>query len=450
MSRPSAPIPDRYADAHRLIGDLYAEAIAAVDPAEATRAAIRVDGTSLAIGDSPVAGSGRVVVVGMGKAAAPMAWAAEQALGDRLRGGLVVTKDGHRLAPLPERIAVIEAAHPLPDERSLRAGERLLDVVSSAAPDDVVIALISGGGSALAEALRPPLTLADLRSVTDLLLRAGATIGELNLVRRAMSRLKAGGLLAASRAPVHPLILSDVIGNDLGMIASGAAIPGPPVAEQARAATAVLRRYGLEGNLPASVADLLSNLAGPDERPPRSRAMRPVFVGDNARAVSAIAYGARRSRLIVDRPADWQDREGEAAELGVAFVRACRGAADDVDVIVGGGEATVTVRGEGVGGRNTEFALAAAIALEAGQGRAWVVASLATDGQDALTGAAGAIADPDTIGRMRSAGVDPDQLLRRNDSLRGFVAAGGLLTPGPTGTNVNDLYIGVRVRGSAG
>ncbi len=444
---PSALIPERYTSAHRLIADLYAGAIAAVDPVGTTTAALGLGRGEIRIGDSKIPVTGRIVVVGTGKAATRMAWAVERMLGDRVRGGLVVTKDGHRQAPLPDRIEVIEAAHPLPDERSLGAGERLLDLVASVVPDDIVIAVISGGGSALAEALRPPLTLADVRVVTDLLLRAGATIGELNLVRRTMSRLKAGGLLAASRAPVHALILSDVIGNDLGMIASGATIPGPSLSEQARDATSVLRRYGLEERVPVAVAALLTRLADSNNVASRPGVTRPVFVGDNARAVSAVADGAVRHGLVAARPADWQGREGEASELGAAFVQTCRAASDDVNVLVGGGEATVTVRGDGVGGRNTEFALAAAVALAEG-GQGWIVASLATDGQDALTGAAGAIADSGTIERVRAAGLDPNEALRNNDSLRCFDAAGGLLSPGPTGTNVNDLYIGVRVRDS--
>lgn len=449
MIVPPARIPDRYVSAHRTVADLYAAAIAAVDPVGATIAALGVEPHGLRIGDVYAAMTGQVVVVGMGKAATRMAWAVEQALGDSVRGGLVVTKDQHRQPPLPERIEVVEAAHPLPDERSLVAGGRLLGIVSTVGPDDIVIALISGGGSALAEALRPPLGLADLRGVTDLLLRAGATIGELNLVRRAMSRLKAGGLLAASRAPVFPLILSDVVGNDLAIIASGAVIPGPAVAEQASAASLVLRRYGLEARVPVSVRDLLARLGSSGDGASQPDVPRPVFVGDNTRAVSVVESGAVLAGLVVARPTSWQGREGEASELGAAFVRSCLDADDQTDVVVGGGEATVTVQGDGVGGRNTEFALAAAMALAEGD-QEWTVASLATDGQDALTGAAGAVADPGTIRRIRAAGIDPNAALRNNDSLRCFAAAGGLLSPGPTGTNVNDLYIGVRVRGSDG
>ncbi len=441
------PVPSRYQPGHHLVAALYAAAIAAVDPAMVTAAALAWDGGRLTIGQECVPLTGQVVVVGMGKAATRMAWATEQSLGDLILSGLVVTKDGHRDPWCPERIEVIEAAHPLPDERSLLAGERLLDLVGSARTDDIVIALISGGGSSLAEALRPPLALADLRTATDLLLRAGATIGELNTVRRPLSRIKAGGLLAASRAPVYPLILSDVIGNDLGTIASGATIPGPPLADQAGAALSVVHRCGLSQRIPDAVMSLLNRFAAVPSSS-LGPSMTPVFIGDNARAVRAIAGSASETGLTVACPGEWEGREGEAAELGAAFVRTCRSADADVDVVIGGGEATVTVRGDGAGGRNTEFALAAAIHLAETRfdDRDWIIASLATDGQDALTGAAGAIADAETVERIQAAGIDPDRALRQNDSLTCFIAAGGLVSPGPTGTNVNDLYIGVRVR----
>lgn len=439
-------VPMEYRAAHQSIADLFDIGLAAVDPIASTERALHRDGDRLTIGPNTVPLLGRVVVVGMGKAATAMAVGAERAVREIISTGLVVTKDGHRREPLPRRIQVVEAAHPLPDERSLQAGARLLGVVSATRPDDVVVALISGGGSALAECLRPPLTLPDLRVVTDLLLRAGATIGELNTVRRALSRFKSGGLLAHSVAPVYPLILSDVIGNDLGMIASGAVIPGPPMVERAVAALGVLARYDLGDQAPKPVALLRETVA--EETKPETPAVRrePVFVGDNARAVEAIGRWAEARGLVVWRPEEWQGREGEAAELGRAFVQSCRASGPDVDIVVGGGEATVTVRGGGVGGRNTEFALAAAVALAASATSDWVIASLATDGQDGPTGVAGAIADGDTVRRSRRAGSDPDRLLRENDSLRAFTATGGLVVPGPTGTNVNDLYIGVRIR----
>lgn len=439
-------VPVEYREAHRLIAHLFDIGLGAVDPIASTERALHRDGDRLTIGPNTVRARGRVVVVGMGKAATAMAVGAERALQEIISTGLVVTKDGHRREPLPQRIEVVEAAHPLPDERSLEAGERLLGVVSATTPDDVVVALISGGGSALAECLLPPLTLPDLRAVTDVLLRAGATIGELNTVRRALSQFKAGGLLARSAAPLYPLILSDVIGNDLGTIASGAVIPGPPLVERAVAALEVLARYELSDSAPESIALLLETIAAELEPETPADGQEPVFVGDNARAVEAIGRWTEAHGLVVGRPEEWQGREGEAAELGRAFVESCRAIEPGVDVVVGGGEATVTVRGRGVGGRNTEFALAAAVALAASATADWVIASLATDGQDGPTGVAGATADGDTVRRSRQGGSDPDRLLRENDSLRAFTVAGGLVVPGPTGTNVNDLYIGVRVR----
>lgn len=439
-------MPATYRPAHTLVADLFAGALGAVDPYAATQRVLRRDERTLTVGSSVVPLPGRVVVVGMGKAATGMARAVEQVLGDTISAGVVVTTDGHRGEILPQRIEILRAAHPLPDERSLAAGERLLDLVRSTRPDDLVIALISGGGSALAESLRPPLTLQDVRDVTGLLLRSGATIGELNTVRRAMSRLKAGGLLAASVAPVQPLILSDVIGNDLGMIAGGSVIPAPPVAERAKAALAVLQRYASSDRVPGAVTELLAEASAEHMASLPVLAREPVFIGDNARAVAAIVDEAERRGLIVGRPAEWQNREGEAASLGRQFVRTCRSVDADINLVVGGGEATVMVRGDGVGGRNTEFALSAALDLAAAGLTDWVIASLATDGQDGPTGTAGAIADGGTVDRSQAAGVDPERALRENDSLRPFAMGGGLVAPGPTGTNVNDLYIGVRIR----
>jgi hydroxypyruvate reductase len=393
------------------------------------------------VGDDVVATSGRVMLVAVGKAAAAMTAGAIEALGDLVSGGFVITKDGHGDAPPWPGVAIREASHPIPDERGVAATEELLALLAGLGPDDVVIALISGGGSALLEAPRPPATLADLAIVTDLLLRAGAPIQDLNAVRRALSRVKAGGLRrAAPEAKFITLLLSDVLGNDPRVIASGPTVQGNP---EPALALEILDRYGVRDQTPPAILDALAQApaAGGDAAPNWSGDIVRV-VADNDTAIEAASDSAIGDGLSLE--VYWRQRSGEAADLGRAWVEACRETLPEVDALIGGGEATVTVRGDGRGGRNTEFALAAALALAAAHDVEWVVASLATDGQDGPTDVAGAIADGLTVERARAAGVDPAAALARNDSLRVFEAAGGVVAPGPTGTNVNDLYLAVR------
>jgi hydroxypyruvate reductase len=419
----------------------YAVALAAVDPEAAVKRVLRRDGAALVLDGEPLPVPGRVVVLALGKAALGMARAAVETCGDLVDGGLLVTKEGHAGSDAPTGIAVRESAHPIPDGRSLAAGQAALNLVGALGPRDTLLALISGGGSSLLEVPRPPATLADLVAATDLLLRAGAPIGDLNVVRTPLSLTKGGGLRRrAGAARVVTLLLSDVLGGDPRVIASGPTVPSE---HSPTAALAVLDRYHLRDRVPPSVLTALAALPEAEAMPATLGDDRVLTVGDNATAVEALATAAaaegRRPTIL------WRDREGEAADLGRAWVAACRAAPSDVDVLLGGGEATVTVRGGGVGGRNTEFALAAALTLEGDAVPDWVVASLATDGQDGPTGAAGAIADHDTAVRSRRAGVDPERALRENDSLRVFEAAGGVVAPGPTGTNVNDLYLAVRL-----
>lgn len=443
-------LPRDRAAAHNAIIAWFRAALAAVEPEHATRDAIGWRGDVLRVGTAERPLSGRIYVVGVGKAAVPMARGVEAVLGDRIAGGLVVTKDGHVVGKRPERIEVVEAAHPVPDQRGLAAGQRILDLVRAVEPEDRVLAIISGGGSALLEALRPPTTLSDLQAVTSVMLKAGAPITDLNAVRSALSLMKAGGLRAASGAPMDTLILSDVLGNDPRVIASGPTVPGEPLPSRAQRALGILEQYGLLERVPESVLTALREAANtavaPENDSHDGADDALVIVGDNAKAVAACADAARAHGLNVRCPEQWQQREGEASELGRAFVADLLAASAETDAVVGGGEATVTVRGHGLGGRNTEFALAAALALAEAGDDEWVVASLATDGQDALTGVAGAIADGGTVRRAVAAGVDPHDSLRRNDSYAVFAAAGGLVDVGPTGTNVNDLYVAVRRR----
>jgi hydroxypyruvate reductase len=427
-----------------LIEEWFAVALRAVDPQVAVRRHLSTMGRDLIVDGEAIAAAGRLLVVAVGKAAIGMARGVEAVCGARISAGIIITKDGHAAAPHPRGFVVREASHPIPDERGVAATQEALELLATAHVGDLVLALISGGGSALIEAPRPPVSLAEMAATTDLLLKAGAPIQDLNAVRVPLSLVKGGGLRrAAGEARFATLLLSDVLGNDPSVIASG---PTVPTAFTRPGALAVLERYRVRERVPATVLQVLSE-AEPGDR----EAVRPfpdtdrvVVVGDNNAAVESFAEAAgatgRRARIA------WRERQGEAAELGRAWVEVCAAAPADVDVLIGGGEATVTVHGDGRGGRNTEFALAAAIALAERELDGWAVASLATDGQDALTGVAGAVADAGTVERARTAGVDPATALLRNDSLRVFEAAGGLVAPGPTGTNVNDLYAALRHR----
>jgi glycerate 2-kinase len=382
-----------------------------------------------------------VHVVAVGKAAIAMTQGALQALGDVIVSGDVITKEGHATAALPPRLRVHEAGHPIPDERGTTATDLAIAALNRL--DDViaVLALISGGGSALLEAPRPGVSLADLAQTTDLLLRAGAPIDALNAVRSPLSRVKAGGLRAAApRNAWATLILSDVLGNDPRIIASGPTVPG---GGDPRLALEVIERFGVLWQVPLSVRAALD--AGFEEPGPlRTQEDILLVIADNGAAVGAAADKA--SALGLESMVIWHAVQGEAAELGREFALAVRDVPESIDVVLGGGEATVTVRGDGRGGRNTEFSLAAALELERLGLQDWVIASLGTDGQDAMTGLAGAIADAGTPQRVRDAGLDPIDALGRNDSLSVFDVSGGKVKTGPTGTNVNDVYIAVRAK----
>lgn len=422
----------------------FERAVRAVDPAAAVQRHLQVDGERVRVGEAELTVRGKIWVAAVGKAATGMTRGALAAGGARIAGGVVITKDGHVNGELPGRFQVFEAAHPIPDERGVAATQAMLAMVLAAGEGDLVLALISGGGSALLEAPRPPVTLADMARTTDLLLRAGAPIDDLNAVRIPLSLVKGGGLRrAGGQTPFATMLLSDVLGNDPSVIASG---PTVPSSGGTRSAWHILERYGLMGSVPPSVVQALrlEDIAVESS----NRPIEPVVVvGDNAAALTAARMAATDDGYRVDLT--WKGATGEASELGRRWVQDCQAAGAGVDVLLGGGEATVTVRGEGVGGRNTEFALAAAIALSEAGVEDWTVASLATDGQDGPTGVAGAVADAGTVARAAAAGIDPHRALRENDSLRVFEAAGGVVRPGPTGTNVNDIYVAVRTTSRA-
>jgi len=390
-------------------------------------------------------GSGRVLVVGMGKASGAMAAAVEEAWGDRIDTGVVAVKDGYG-APT-RRVRLLEAGHPVPDGRGAAAASAILDLVAEAGREDFVLVLVSGGGSALAPAPAPPVTLEDKQAITRLLLAAGATIGQINAVRKHCSRLK-GGQLARAAAParVHALVLSDVIGDPLDVVGSG---PTVPDASTFADALAVLDRFGLRAAAPATVVDRLRRGAQ-GQAPETPKPGDPLFervgvdvIGNNALVVEA---AAARARVLGFTPhVLTRALEGEARAVAldlVARARAAqsgRGPAAPPACLIAGGEVTVTVRGRGTGGRCQELGLAAAIALAGVEGL--VLLAAGTDGTDGPTAAAGAIVDGGTVARARARGVDPASRLDDNDSHAALAAAGDLVATGPTNTNLLDLYL---------
>lgn len=412
-----------------LLRAAYAAMLAAADPMHvlppvlAEAAALRRPG-------------GRTLVVGLGKAAAAMARAVEAHWPEPLSGVVVVPR-GARL-PLTQ-IEVLESSHPVPDASSVAAGQRLLDSVTGLGPDDLVLALISGGGSALAAVPAPGLRLEDKQVLTRELLRRGASIHEINTVRRHLSALK-GGRLAARAAParVLSLLISDIPGDDPALIASG---PTLPDASTCADALAVADRWGL--SLPPALREAwqAGRLESPKPEHPVFRDHRHRVIASAQDGLEAAARVARAQGLDAHILSDAM--EGEARDLALAhaaiagqvqargqpFAAPC--------LILSGGEATVTVRGKGRGGRNTEFALALALALD---GRPGIHAlSAGTDGLDGSGAAAGAWVGPDTLARARALGLDARARLDDNDSYGFFEALGDTVVTGPTHTNINDL-----------
>jgi hydroxypyruvate reductase len=391
----------------------------------------------------------RILVAGMGKAGARMALGLEAVLGDRISGGLVAVKEGH--SETLTRVRLIQAGHPLPDERSVRAAEEMLALGEGVNEGTLIIVLISGGGSSILCAPAPGLDLGDKIAATRLLLSSGADIQEMNCVRKHLSAVK-GGRLAAAFAPatVLSLILSDVIGDDLDAIASGPTVPDPTTWADA---SAVVRRRGIESRLPLSVVDLLrrgeaGELAEtPKPGDPVFARTRNMLIGTNRLALMAAEEEAR-SRGYATLTLSSRLR-GEAREVALALL----GIGQDIVAsgfplktpacLIVGGETTVTLRGPGLGGRNQEMALAFTAALKRAPnaGRGLVLLAASTDGSDGPTDAAGAFASSDILAEARRLGLDPDRYLADNDSYHFFEALGVLLKTGPTGTNVCDIQV---------
>ena len=426
---------------------IFQAGLRAVDPVEAIMRHVTLNENVLRIRDRRfnLKDYDRILVVGAGKAVAPMAKAVEDLLGNHISDGVIVVKDEHGL-PL-NKIKVREASHPVPDARGVEGTEEILSLVEKAGARDLVICLISGGGSALLIAPVHDISLEDKQNTTKLLLACGATIHEFNAVRKHLSRAKGGRLAQmAYPATVTSLILSDVVGDDLDVIASGPTVPDSSTFDDA---AQILKDFSIWDQLAPAVRNhLAKGASGQIEDTPKSdnavfQQCSQVLVGTNLQALKAAGREAQR---LGYRPLILSSKvEGEAREVAKFYTAIAREALSSQNplkppvCVLAGGETTVTLTGEGRGGRNQEFALAAALTI-AGLDNV-VVLSGGTDGTDGPTDAAGAIADGTTVARALEKGLDPKDFLRRNDSYNLFQKLEDLLMTGPTRTNVMDMYM---------
>jgi len=426
---------------------IFDAALKAADPYAAVRAHVRLDGARLCAGARyyDLARVERLIVAGCGKASARMALALEDLLGERIAGGIVVVKYGHGVAL--KKIEIVEAGHPIPDPAGLDGARRIAELARGCAERDLIFFLVSGGGSALLPLPAAGLSLADKQQTTDALLKCGASIAEVNALRKHLSRLKGGRLAAlAAPAPVIALILSDVIGDALDAIASG---PTAPDRSSYEDCLAIVDGYRLREKIPLKALEYLQGGAsGAHEETPKPG--DPIFdnvqnliIGDNRRALAAararaaaLGYDAR----VLDEPVAGESRlAAKKFARRVKDLAAAKGAAGAPLCVLAGGETTVTVRGDGAGGRNQEFALAAA--LEIGGLDGVVILSGGTDGTDGPTDAAGGLVDGFSLARGRARGWAAEDFLQRNDSHVFLRATDDLLITGPTLTNVMDVQI---------
>lgn len=428
---------------------IYQAGLAAVDPRKVVQGVLRRTGNLLQVGSTTfdLAQFDNVIVLAFGKAAAVTAHAIERVLGGFPRRGIVITKYGHAPAMAGSKLEVREAGHPIPDDHGLAAAEQVLALAQAAGRRDLVLVAISGGGSALLPLPAAGISLAEKQATTSLLLNCGATIQELNTVRKHLSRVKGGCLgRAIAPAPAMSLVLSDVIGDPPEVIASGPTVPDPTTFADA---LDIVRRYDLASQLPAAVmAHLHAGAEGriPETPKPGDRAFnnaRWLILGNNSMALRACEETARSlgyHTLVLTSAL-----RGEARELGQLYPAL----AHDVlkngwpvatpACILCGGEPTVRIRGAGKGGRNQELALAAARGLADTQ--CAVLAAIGTDGTDGPTDAAGAVVDDTTLERANREHLSLQQALQENDAYPLLQRLGDLVKTGPTYTNVMDLHI---------
>jgi len=432
--------------AQSLLRKLIAAGLEAADPYQALLHTVSLTKRFLRVGRRTydLSHIDRVMTVGAGKASARMAQALETALGTRLEDGLVIVKTGHTLAT--KRITVLEAGHPIPDRAGLHATQRLLHLTQRLTPRDLLIVLLSGGASSLLPAPVAGVTLADKQRTTRLLLRSGATINEINVVRKHLSLIKGGGLAASTRARIVTLLLSDVIGDDLGSIGSGPTAGDPSTFADA---VGVLRRYRSWRAVPETVRRYLDQGRKGDAAEtlkPGSRRLRSVqhhIIGNNRIMLEAVVRAAQQAGLHTQSVA--QPITGEARVVAKQLTDLAKAISEGHGIlqrpccVVAGGETTVTVTGRGKGGRAQEFGASAAFEI-AGLPNTWVVA-LGTDGTDGPTDAAGAIVTGSTVARAKKLGIDLRSSLDRHNTYPALKTLGCHIHTGPTGTNVNDLYL---------
>ena len=425
-----------------LINSVLSAAINSVDPYRLMEQYILLSNSQVCIGEISYAAVQNIVLIAMGKASVAMTQAAVDKLGEKITRGVCVCKALPNKNPDWANIELLQGSHPIPDEKSLYAAQRIRACLANLAQNDLVLVLISGGASALVVDPVESITLFDLQKTNELLLRSGASINEVNAVRKHLEKLKGGGLARiAAPAQVETLILSDVIGDPMNVIASG-----PTVADETMYTDVlgILDRYGLREKLPETVLrHLVSGVQGLVEETvkpgdPILEKVHNQIIGSNHHALTAAMKQAEalgiKSICLSDK------LTGEARNAAVWFLKESGVQTADIKppfMAVAGGETTVTVSGNGKGGRNLEFALAAVRPL-AGH-KDILFATLATDGEDGPTDAAGAYVTGKTLKRAQTLGLDPEDYLKQNDAYTFFNRADGLIKIHSTGTNVNDL-----------
>ena len=417
-----------------------------MDPGVAIQKVVRLKRQTLWMGNQPYQLSKykRVVCVGAGKASGRMALAVERLLGKRLEGGIVVVKE-KRGCPT-NQIHLREAGHPIPQKRGERAGKDIFELVRSLTREDLLIVVLSGGASSLLVAPIATIPLAAKQSTTNFLLRSGASIYEMNVIRKHLSGIKGGRLAEATSATIIGLLLSDVVGDDVSTIGSGPTAPDPSTFQEAKT---ILRSYGVWKRIPRSVLDhIQKGIRGvvPETPKPGSPVFRRVnnlVIGNNDMAVTRMAKTAKSMGL---RPVVLSTTlTGEAREVGHmvgALANKIHTSGQPLSppvCFIWGGELTVSVKGKGKGGRAQEFALSAAQEI-AGLPNVFV-AGFGTDGIDGPTDVAGAVVDGRTVIRAKKKGLDVAKFLKQHDSYSFFKRAGGHISTGPTGTNVSDIYL---------
>ena len=432
---------------YREAKEIFQAGVGAVDPRKMVRDSLDISGTVLTADGVryDLSSFPRIHLLGAGKACDQMANGVEELLGDRISGGVIITPDGTEI--LTPRVPRRVGAHPIPDEEGVRAAEELVSIAAAAGADDLVVVLLSGGGSALLTAPAAGILLEDIRVLTAKLLKRGASIDELNTIRKHLSRTKGGGLARLIYpARVMTLILSDVVGDDPAVIASGPTAPDPTTF---RDCLEIMDRYQLREWAPSRIRERLERGRGgvisetPVAADPIFQKVQNIVIGNNRIALLGAAEKGRelgyKTVILSDRVAG-DTRRSAKLHCALAVAVSTRRQPGDTPVcLLSGGETTVVVKGTGLGGRNSEFVLASALDIAGKEGI--TILSGGTDGIDAETPSAGAICDGTTLERGDELRLSADNLLERNDSYTYFRTLGDELITGPTGTNVMDLRV---------